>query len=265
MKSFIALIALASLQVALADYQIVWQDEFNGGNLKDRWNFEVNCDGGGNGELQCYTDNRNQNVRQENGVLVIQAVHEKFNNRQFTSTRMTTKANWVYGKFEMRARMPAGKMLWPAFWMMPANSEYGTWPRSGEIDITEYRGQVVNTTIGTLHYGPAWNNKADIGTGERAFNIDFSKDFHVFGLDWNPDRIQWLLDGQVVYQVTLQRIFWDKVYTKNGSPFDKNFFIILNLAVGGAFFGGAPFDPSESAQWAKNTFEIDYVRVSQMK
>jgi beta-glucanase (GH16 family) len=255
------LICLALLACsASAEWHLVWEDNFDGGNLKDRWNFEVNCDGGGNNELQCYTDNRNENCRQENGVLVIQARWENIGgNKPFTSTRMTTKANWLHGKFEIRARMPKGKHLWPAIWMMPANSEYGGWPRSGEIDITEYRGQRPHQVLGTLHYGPAWDNKGQVGY-ERDFPYDFSQDFHTFGLDWSPSAIQWLIDDQVVHTETLQRNFWGGFYTANGQPFDKNFFIILNLAVGGNFFGGEPFDPSESQNWAKSTLEVDYVR-----
>jgi len=153
-----------------------------------------------------------------------------------------------------------GKHLWPAFWMMPLRSEYGGWPRSGEIDITEFRGQRGNQILGTLHFGPAWDNKGQVGTGERDFPFDFSHDFHVFGLDWNQDRIQWLLDGQVFHEESLRRNFWEGLYGAHGSPFDKEFFFILNLAVGGNFFGGEPFDPSESQWWPKNTFEIDYVR-----
>jgi len=260
MKSLLALIIVASLHVALADWAVVWQDEFDGGNLKDRWNFDVDCYGGWNDELQCYTDNRYENVRQENGVLVIQARLENWENKPFTSTRMNSKANWLHGKVEMRARLPKGKHLWPAFWMMPANSEYGDWPRSGEIDIMEYRGQRPTEISGTLHYGPSPDNKGMIGTGERIFNSDFSQDFHVFGIDWNADRIQWLLDGNVYHEETLRKNFWEGFYGSNGSPFDKNFYIILNLAVGGNFFGGEPFDPSESKQWPKSTFEIDWVR-----
>lgn len=113
--------------------------------------------------------------------------------------------------------------------------------------------------MGTLHFGAAWDNKGQAGY-ERSFATDFSQDFHVFGLDWNSDRIQWLIDDVVVHEESLQRNFWDSVYNQNGSPFDKNFFMIINLAVGGAFFGGEPFDPIEADGWAKNSLEIDWVR-----
>jgi beta-glucanase (GH16 family) len=170
------------------------------------------------------------------------------------------KVKKLYIKLFYNQTIFIGKHLWPAIWMMPARSEYGEWPRSGEIDITEYRGQRPNQILGTLHFGPAWNNKGDVGTGERNFNIDFSKDFHTFGLDWSPSQIQWIVDGSVYHSETLQRNFWNGLYTKNGQPFDKNFFLILNLAVGGNFFGNEGFDPKEADGWAKNTLEVDYVK-----
>ena len=142
---------------------------------------------------------------------------------------------------------------------MPAASEYGGWPRSGEIDITEYRGQQWWKILGTLHYGPQWDNKGQVGY-ERDFPNDFSQEWHVYGLDWSPSAMQWLLDDQVVHQETLNRNFWPGLYNNNGSPFDRNFFIILNLAVGGNFFGGEPFDPIEADRWEKATLEVDYVR-----
>lgn len=195
---------------------------------------------------------------------------------------MKTKANWLHGKFEIRARLPkgtilskilsqnictnldklitSGKHLWPAIWMMPAASEYGGWPRSGEIDIMEYRGQRPNQIQGTLHYGPAWNNKGQVGSGERNFPLDFSQGFHTFGLDWAPWQIQWIVDGVVYHTETLQKNFWPGLYSRNGSPFDKNFYLIINLAVGGSFFGGESFNANEADGWPKNTLEIDWVK-----
>jgi len=257
----------ATLALVSADWQIVWRDEFDGGNLADRWNFELGCSGWGNNELQCYTNNRAENARQENGVLVIQARREWWGDgvhpdKPFTSTRMTTKANWLYGKIEARMRMPKGKHQWPAFWMMPSASAYGGWPRSGEIDIMEYRGQRWWEIIGTIHYGPAWDNKGQNGYG-REFPNDFSQEWHTYAIDWSSQKMIWLLDDQPVHEENLLRNFWPGLYTGNTQPFDRNFFAILNFAVGGNFFGNEPFDPVEADGWAKNTFEIDYVRVYQ--
>lgn len=256
---------MALLGAASAEWIQVWNDEFDGGNLADRWNFETGCGGWGNNELQCYTNNRNENARQENGNLVITARREWWGDgvnpdKEFTSSRMTSKANWLHGKFDIRARLPKGKHLWPAIWMMPQNSEYGGWPRSGEMDIMEYRGQRPQQILGTLHFGPEWNNKGDAGTGERNYNIDFSQDFHVFTFDWSPMKVQWILDGNVYHEESLERNFWPGFYNGNGQPFDKAFFLILNLAVGGNFFGSEPFIPDDSNFWDKNTLEVDYVR-----
>jgi beta-glucanase (GH16 family) len=250
--------------IAHAEYVKVWEDEFDGGNLADRWNFELGCNGWGNQEMQCYTNNRGENVRQEGGKLIIQARKEWWgdgtNDLPFTSARMTSKAAWTFGKFEMRARLPKGKHLWPAFWMMPQGSNYGGWPRSGEIDIMEYRGQRPQQILGTLHFGESPSNKGQAGTGERDFPLDFSQDFHTFGLDWNQYRVQWLLDDQVYHEESVDKNFWPGLYTNNVSPFDQNFFFILNLAVGGSFFNGEPFNPDEADGWAKDTYEIEWVR-----
>jgi len=241
-------------------WNLAWEDNFDGGNLRDRWNFEVNCDGGGNNELQCYTDNLAKNCRQENGVLIITALLDGSGGRPFSSTRMTTKASWLHGKFDIRARLPKGKHLWPAIWMMPQASAYGGWPRSGEIDIMEYRGQQPSVIIGTLHYGPAWDNKGQVGYDRNFNGMDYSADFHTFTLDWSPMEMQWIIDDQVIHRESLARNFWQGLYTGNGQPFDRDFFLILNLAVGGNFFGGEPFNPDESNGWAKRTLEVDYVR-----
>jgi len=267
-RLLVAAVLAFCIGLSHAEWVVVWEDQFDGGNLKDRWNFELGCSGWGNNELQCYTDDRWENAKQENGVLTITAVKEWWGDgvnpdKPFTSSRMTSKGNWLHGKIEMRARLPKGKHLWPAFWMMPANSEYGGWPRSGEMDIMEYRGQRANNVLGTLHFGAAWDNKGDAGTGERVFPVDFSQDYHTFGFDWNADRVQWLVDDQVYHEETLQRNFWPGLYTGNGQPFDKNFYIIINLAVGGNFFGGEPFDPIEADQWEKPTFDIDWIRKSE--
>jgi len=156
--------------------------------------------------------------------------------------------------------MPKGKHLWPAIWMLPRVNSYGEWPRSGEIDIAEYRGQKPKEIMGTLHLGRDFQNRQQRGSGEKTFPSDFSQDFHTYGLDWSPSKIQWILDGNVFHEETLQTNFDPGFYRANGQPFDKKFYLILNLAVGGNFFGGEPFDPSEANGWAKNTLEIDWVK-----
>lgn len=221
--------------------------------------------GWGNNELQCYTFNRPENVIQDNGTLIITAIKEKWGDginpdKQFTSTRMTTKCSFLYGKFEMRARLPNGKHLWPAFWMMPVNSEYGGWPRSGEIDIMEYRGQQLNVTLGTLHFGESKDKKGQVGSPETQFNVDFSEEFHVFGIEWSQNKMKWMMDDLVYHDESLEKNFWENLYTRQGQPFDKNFYMIINMAVGGNFFGDESFDPIEADSWSKPTFEIDWIR-----
>jgi beta-glucanase (GH16 family) len=102
--------------------------------------------------------------------------------------------------------------------------------------------------------------QGQFGTGDRDYPNDFSADFHTYGFDWSPTQIQWLLDDQIVHSETLERNFWPGLYNKNGSPFDQEFFIIINLAVGGMFFGGEPFDPIEADGWPKDTLEVEFVR-----
>ncbi|CAL8127868.1 unnamed protein product [Orchesella dallaii] len=262
--SILALIAICTVSLARADWELVWEDQFDGNDLFVNWKFDQGCNGWGNNELECYTVNRPENVRQENGILVITARREWWDDGQttlpFTSTRMLTHSNFLYGKFEIRARLPKGKHLWPAFWMMPTFSEYGEWPRSGEIDIMEYRGQRPTNTLGTIHYGESKENKGQSGSPETTFPYDFSQDFHVFGLDWSPTKMMWIVDDRVYHEETLERNFWESVYTANGQPYDKEFHIIINLAVGGMFFGDEPFDPIEADGWEKPTYEIDWIR-----
>ena len=135
-------------------YTLVWSDDFNGQELdRDKWSPLIDCSGRGNNELQCYTD-RAKNVQVYNGSLILTALPESYKNREFTSGRVHAKGpGWMYGFFEARARLPKGKHLWPAIWMVPTIGTYGPWPKSGEIDIMEQRGQVSNSIEGTIHYG----------------------------------------------------------------------------------------------------------------
>jgi len=264
MRNFVlavGLVAFLAITGVKGDWALAWEDNFDHGQpLSYRWNFENTCQDWGNRELQCYTNDRWQNIRQENGRLIIQARKEAWGNKGFTSARIYSKNSWTYGKFEMRARLPKGKHLWPAFWMMPTYSNYGEWPRSGEIDIMEYRGQRPNNVLGTLHFGGSREQHGQVGSPETSFPIDFSQDFHVFAVDWSPNKIMWMVDGRVYHEETLQRNFQPGFYSQNGQPFDKPFHMIINLAVGGSFFGDEPFDPSEANGWQKPTLEIDWVR-----
>ncbi len=229
--------------------------------------------GFGNNELECYTAHRHENVRLENGNLVINSRVEEMNGKHFTSGKLHSKQSWTYGKFEARAKLPKGKHLWPAIWMMPAKSVYGGWAASGEIDIMEYRGERTDTLLGTIHFGGSWPNNRASGSGEVKFGSDFSADFHTYGFEWNENEMQWLLDGKVWHKENIHRNFYSGVgnnpYTKPGQPFDQSFYWILNVAIGGNFFPTNPFGPQvtpeEARHWAKPTMEVDYVRVWEWK
>jgi len=253
-------------------YQLVWSDEFNGNSLDlSKWQYEVNCDGGGNNELQCYTSSPN-NVAVRNGSLVITAIPENINGKQYSSGRINTKASaaWKYGRIDFSAKTPNGIYLWPALWMMPRDQVYGWWAASGEIDIMENRG-TQNTQESTLHFGGSWPNNIYQGSGPQTMAFDMTADFHLYSAIWTPTSIQFLIDNKVYYTQTLQRNFWsgkgNNPYTSNGQPFDQYFYIIINLAIGGGFFGGDAnsLTTAQAQRWASNTLLVDYVRVYQLQ
>jgi beta-glucanase (GH16 family) len=270
---FLALVAFGFVAVNAQDnYQLVWSDEFNGNSLDgSKWGYEVNCDGGGNNELQCYTANA-ANLKVANGALTITTIPQAYNGKQYTSARINTKgkAAWKYGKFEIRAKMPNGAYLWPALWMMPRDSVYGGWAASGEIDIYEGRGQNVREYQSTLHYGSSWPNNVYQGSGARTANADLSADFHVYTCTWTADQISFALDGNTYYTRNLNTNFYGgkgtNPYTANRQPFDQPFFFIINQAVGGGFFGAqANALTSDMARaWSNPNLVVDYVRVYQI-
>lgn len=247
-------------------YHEVWRDDFNGSQLnKDTWHFgNIGCTGNGNEEMQCYTD---RNGRVENGNLIINVkIEPGAQGKQFSSSRIHGKQGWTYGRFEARAKLPKGRHLWPAIWMMPLKGEFGEWPASGEIDIMEHRGQFSNQVEGTIHYGDVKHIYE--GSKMREFPVDFSQDFHVFGLERTPTKIAWLVDGKEYYSYNTDKMFGNKLYKKKGEPFDKEFYWIFNVAVGGGYFPpdqfGPPVTTEEAKHWEKTTMEIDWVKVSRL-
>jgi beta-glucanase (GH16 family) len=252
-------------------YNLVWSDEFEGNSLdRSKWNYEINCDGGGNNELQCYT-NKADNLYVSGGMLHLRAKPENYQNKQYTSARVNTKdtASWKYGKFQTRAKLPKGDYLWPAIWMMPKDSVYGMWAASGEIDIMESRGQTPRVVEGTVHHGSGWPNNVYTGSGPRTFPFDFTEDFHVFEVIWTRDQIQWLVDGTPYHTQSLLRNFYGgkgaNPYNDIRQPFDQRFFFILNLAIGGGFFGAQAnaLTQGVARAWAQPEMIVDYVRVYQ--
>ncbi len=182
--------------------KLIWSDEFDGKGLDySKWECEVNAFGGGNDELQLYTD-RKENVRVENGSLVIEARKEAANisgtQRNYSSGRVRTKhrGDWKYGRFDIRAKLPNGQGIWPAIWMLPTEEKYGGWASSGEIDIMEFKGQEPSRVLGTLHFGGSWpKNRFSSGNYDLPKG-DFSEDFHLFSLDWREGKMTWYVDDK---------------------------------------------------------------------
>ena len=243
-------------------WKLIWHDEFNGTHIDgSKWEHEVNARGGGNNELQYYTD-RSQNSYVEDGHLVIQALKENYTgpegSREYTSARIRTRyqGDWKYGRFDIKARLPYGQGIWPAIWMMPSDGVYGGWAASGEIDIMELLGQEPNKVYGTLHYGGEWPDNVHSGDSYTLPSGTFSDTFHVFTLEWDSTQIRWYVDGQF-YQMQNQ---WYTTNAEFPAPFDQRFYIILNVAVGGNW----PGDPDYTTIFPQSMV-IDYVRVYQKK
>ncbi|CAG2102750.1 unnamed protein product [Medioppia subpectinata] len=252
---------------ASGDWVEVWRDDFNGNSLNlSNWKFETGGGGWGNNELEYYTNGQNADVC--NGSLTITAKVENVGCENFTSSRLNSIPSWTYGYFQARAKLPKGKDLWPAIWLFPQNNTYGLWAASGEIDIMEYKGQVVDTIEGTIWYGAKSPNEVFMGSGHKSFPIDFSADYHVFGMQWTNTFISWLLDGQQYYSVSINgNLSSGAPYTANGQPFDQPFNWVLNVAVGGNYFPvscyGPVVTPALASQWPQPYMQIDYVSVSQ--
>ena len=241
--------------------KLVWSDEFDGDSLDySKWGVEENAFGGGNNELQIYTD-RTANVRVENGSLVLEAHNDKAGIsgtvRDYSSGRVRTKhrGDWKYGRIEVRAKLPIGQGIWPAIWMLPTDNKYGGWAASGEIDIMEYRGQNPQDVLGTLHYGGGWPKNTHSGATYTLPSGTFADDFHTFAVDWEEGKIVWLVDGKP-YQTQTK---WNSDGGKFPAPFDQEFHLLLNLSVGGNFLG----NPDATTTFPQ-AFLIDYVRVYQL-
>ena len=244
---------------APADWQLVWNDEFNGTAVDtNKWTYDIGTGppypGWGNQELQYYTS-RPQNVYVGGGTLHIIARKESYAGSAYTSARLKTLGRFskLYGRFEFRARFPQGQGYWPALWMMPRDSVYGGWAASGEIDIFENRGSDPRTVIGTLHFGGEWPANTSSSGPSYQFPVNDSvTNFHHYALEWNVNSFRWYVDGKL-YQT--QSSWW----SSGGpypAPFNQPFYLIMNLAVGGRFGG----DPDATTVFPGEV-QVDYVRV----
>ena len=256
--------------------ELVWSDEFDqdGPVSQDKWNVETIPPNNGswwNGELQFYTD-KADNIRVEEGLLKITAKYESYEGKNYTSARINTqdKFEFTYGRVEMRAKLPNWEGMWPAFWLLGANIDEIGWPNCGELDILEHGDYVKDSTSNdpglissAVHYGPQDYSrqttnvpgKIFFDTGQERF-IRSEKiiekpfeEYHTYSMQWSPDKIQFFIDEEMHLEFPMQ---------SQHSPFDKPFFLLLNLAVGGHWTDGYV-----ASGFTEATYEIDYVRVYQ--
>lgn len=237
-------------------YQIVWADEFDtdGTPNSEYWDYNIGNGswGWGNGEKQYYT-NRADNVIVKDGKLIITAKRENYQGYEYTSTRIVSKkkVDIKYGRIEFMAKLPKGGGTWPALWMMPTNDKYGTWPRSGEIDVMEHVGNNEGYVLGTCH---SMKYNGGDGKGTTVYRQGVTDEFHLYSVEWTPDKITFLYDDEPYYT------YQNPKYSNNNNdyfPYDQEFYIIMNIAMGGTL-GGNIDSNFESAQ-----MEIEYVRVYQ--
>jgi beta-glucanase (GH16 family) len=239
---------------------LVWNDEFNYTGLPDpnKWSYDTsgNTSGWGNNEAQFYTKARLKNAEVKNGCLSINAIKEEYKGSHYTSARLITKSkgDWLYGRMEIKAKLPDGRGMWPAIWMLPTDWVYGNWPSSGEIDIMENVGfdpYVIVASAHTASYnhvqGTQKNNKMTIN--------DCYTNFHVYALEWESNEFRVYVDNNLYFTFKNEGTGY-KVW-----PFDKKFHLLLNVAVGGNWGGTKGIDDSIFPR----SMVVDYVRVYQYK
>ena len=251
-------------------WHLVWNDEFDGKQIDTtKWDFQLGTGteyglvGWGNNELQYY---RKENAYVKDGNLVLEARKEDYESCGYTSARLRTIKDdgtelftKTYGRIEARIKMPIGNGFWPAFWLLPATNDYGTWASNGEIDIFEAKGRLPNRVYGTVHFGQAWPGNKYTASMYKFPDNESINDFHVYSLEWEPGILRWFVDGTIYFETSQ---WWSLGEGEPGpypypAPYDKPFYILLNLALGGNYDNGvAPDDFSLPAQML-----VDYVRV----
>ena len=237
-----------SIEVTVTvNLSLVWSDEFNTDGAPDPtiWGYDLGAGGWGNNESQNYT-NRPQNSIVQGGTLKINLIKENYSGSPYTSAKLLSKDKYSfnYGRVEIRAKLPAGGGTWPAIWMLGSNINSSPWPSCGEIDIMEHIGNDLNKIYGTLHYPGRFGGNAD--GGSRVIS-NATTEFHKYSLEWSSTSINIYVDDLLIHSVT----------NTISLPFNKNFFFILNIAMGGNF--GGTIDSAVTAA----TMEIDYIRVYQ--
>jgi beta-glucanase (GH16 family) len=261
MKTLLAgLFALLCLVANGADWKLIWSDEFDKPGLPDpaKWTNEVGFVR--NNEAQYYTQRRAENARVEGGMLVIEGRKESFNNEgrrgprtaEYTSASLTTegKASWTYGRIEVRAKLPSARGTWPAIWMLGTSHRQVGWPACGEIDIMEFVGHEPGVVHANVHM-TKYNHARGTGKGSRTKVPTISEAFHVYALEWYPDRLEFYVDEKKYFT------FNKEPGGNDVWPFDKPHYLLLNLAIGGAWGGAQGIDAGAFPQ----KYFIDYVRV----
>lgn len=239
-------------------WQLVWNDEFDYIGLPDstKWSYDTdgNSWGWGNNEAQYYTANDSSNAFVNDGLLTITAKIDSMGGKKYTSARLITKdkGDWLYGRFEIKAKLPTGLGTWPAIWMLSTDWEYGGWPASGEIDIMENVGFIPDTIIGTVHT-ESYNHMIGTQKTDSIFIPTNSTDFHVYSLEWEQSEIRVFVDNAHYFT------FNNEGKSIKEWPFNKRFHLLLNLAIGGNWGGQKGVDDS----LFPHRFYIDYVRVYQ--
>lgn len=289
----LALVAAPSRGGEIEDpspWVLAWHDEFDGQALDGaRWDHDIGngyysydanqwISGWGNGELQYYT-REPSNAFVEGGRLHLRAHKESLHGCGYTSARLKTRRNdgtalfnQMYGRFEFRALLPTGQGLWPALWMMPQDDTYGPWAASGEIDIMEARGQEPRAVFGAVHFGARWPAHTQASWEYKLPDEQTIGEFHVYAIEWEPGVIRWSVDG---HTCATQSFWWSSSQTDGSkgvrpgreadlnpwpAPFDRPFYIIINLAVGGNFAG----NPDRHTRFPAEML-VDYVRVYRKK
>ena len=248
----------AQLDNVKAKYTLVWSDEFDYSGLPDakKWSFDVdgNTSGWGNNEAQFYTKDRIQNAEVKDGYLTITAIKEDFQHKKYTSARLVTKSkgDWLYGRIEVKAKLPDGKGMWPAIWMLPTDWAYGGWPASGEIDIMENVGYDPFVIVASAHT-QSYNHVQRTQKNDKVTIPDCYTNFHLYALEWEANEYRVFVDDRLCFTFKNEGIGY-KVW-----PFDKRFHLLLNIAVGGNWGGAKGIDDTIFPR----SMVVDYVRVYQ--
>jgi beta-glucanase (GH16 family) len=236
------------------EWKLTWSEEFNYTGLPDstKWNYETGGHGWGNNELQYYTRASLPNAEVSNGTLKIRAIRQKIENREYSSARLATKgkAEFTYGRIEIRAKLPPGRGLWPAIWMLGSNVGKVKWPDCGEIDIMEHVGFEKDSVFGTIHT-KAYNHIIGTQKGKKIYVADPYNTFHSYAIEWTPERMDFYVDSSLYNHIQNEH------KTTAEWPFDEPFYLLLNIAVGGNLGGKKGVDTTVFP----GTMEVDYVRV----